>query len=183
MGKLIVWTLISLDGFFEAADPSDFSWHESAWSEDLEKLSLEQGEDASALLFGRVTFQGMASYWPHAEEGAVADFMNTIPKVVASHTLASADWNNSRITRDVAADVAQLKRESAKNIYVFGSGNLCSTLRQHDLVDEWRIGVAPIFLGAGAPFFKAYDPAHPLTLLEARPLKKGAVLLRYAPSR
>lgn len=181
MGKLIVWNLMSLDGFFEGPDPADFSWHMSAWSEDLEQLSAEQGEDASALLFGRITYQGMASFWPN-ETGPIADFMNTIPKLVASHTLQSADWQNSRLTGDVAADVAQLKRDSAKNIYVFGSANLCSTLRQHDLIDEWRIAIAPLFLGAGAPLFKAHDPRHGLKLLEARALKMGAVLLRYAPA-
>jgi len=182
MGKLIVWNLMSLDGFMSRAEPNDFSWHESAWSEDLEQISLDQGADASALVFGRITYQGMAGYWPN-ESGPIADFMNTIPKLTASNTLAAADWRNTRLTRDVANDVAALKRDSEKNVYVFGSADLCSTLRQHDLIDEWRICIAPIFLGAGAPLFKAHDPAQALTLLETRPLKKGAVFLRYAPPR
>jgi len=182
MAKLIVWNLMSLDGFFEGPDPADFSWHMSAWSEDLEALSTQQGEDAAALVFGRVTYQGMASFWPH-ETGPIADFMNTTPKFAASHTLQRADWAKTTLTRDPAKDVAALKSQSAKNVYVFGSANLCSTLRQHDLIDEWRVCVAPIFLGAGAPLFKAHDPAHGLALLEARALQKGAVLLRYAPMR
>lgn len=183
MGKLIVWNLMSLDGYFRKTDPGDFSWHESAWSEDLERISLEQGEDAAALVFGRITYEGMAAYWANGPEpGPIADFMNAIPKLVASRTLTNADWNNSRVTHDVIADVAALKRDNTKNIYVFGSADLCATLRRAGLIDEWRIALAPILLGAGSPLFKDADGASGLELLEGRPLKKGAVLLRYAPT-
>ncbi len=118
--RLIMWNLVTLEGFFEGPKKWDLDWHEYVWGDELEQLSLEQGETADALLFGRVTYEGMAAYWPSAK-GEVADWMNSVPKVVFSRTLAKADWNNTRLVpRNAEEEVAALKKASGKNLYVFG---------------------------------------------------------------
>ena len=86
MRRLIMWNMVTLDGFFEGSKPWDIAWHELGWGEELERLSVEQTSAADALLFGRVTYEGMAAYWPSAK-GEVADIMNAIPKIVFSKTL------------------------------------------------------------------------------------------------
>lgn len=182
MAKLIMWNLVTLDGFFEGPG-HDISWHLDAWSDDLEKLSIEQGHSAGALLFGRVTYELMADYWPK-ESGTIADFMNALPKHVFSRTQTHSGWNNTRmLPGDAPQTVERLKRESAKDIYLFGSADLAAGLVDHGLIDEYRIGVAPILLGSGTPLFKQGSQKTGLSLLEARPVARGVVILRYAPAR
>lgn len=185
MRKLIMWNLVSLDGYFEGPAKWDLSFHETAWGSELEELSLQQLRHADAILFGRVTYEGMATYWSTAEEqeGEVAALMNSIPKVVFSRTLERADWNNTRLVRgDPADEVGKLKQEPGKALYVFGSGQTSASLMKRGLFDEYRICVAPALLGAGSPLFPPGTPAQSLRLLEARPLVTGGVLLRYEPA-
>lgn len=180
MAKLIMWNLVSLDGFVEGPG-RDISWHDDVWGEELERLSIEQGRAAGALMFGRVTYQLMAGYWPSAT-GEIADFMNALPKYVFSRSLSASDWNNTQIFNDdVPGTVARLKRDTAKDIYLFGSADLAATLVQHGLIDEFRICIAPLLLGDGTPLFKPPGEQRKLKLLDARPLSIGAVILRYAP--
>lgn len=182
MAKLIMWNLVTLDGFFEGPG-HDISWHYDAWSADLEKLSIEQGHSAGALLFGRVTYELMANYWPK-ESGTIADFMNALPKHVFSRTQTHSSWNNTRmLSGDAPKIVEQLKRESAKDIYLFGSADLASSLVDRGLIDEYRIGVAPILLGSGTPLFKQGSQKKSLRLIDAKPVAKGVVILRYEQAR
>lgn len=184
MRKLIMWNLVTLDGYFEGAKPWEIDWHEYVWGEELEQLSLEQLKSADMLLFGRVTYQGMATYWTTAtgETGEIADFMNSIPKVVFSRTLEKADWNNTRLVKaNAEGEVAKLKQQSGKNILIFGSANLSSTLMQHGLIDEYRLAVVPVVLGAGNPLFKPSPERVRMKLLETKRLKSGGVILSYAP--
>jgi dihydrofolate reductase len=180
MAKLIVWNVMSLDGYFEGAAPWDLSMHELVWGEDLERLSKKQLADASAILFGRVTYEGMAAYWQSAE-GEIADGMNGAAKAVVSATLKSAGWRNTRLLRSVE-DVRALKRDSAKAVYVFGSAKLTSSLRRAGLVDEYRLCIAPTLLGAGTPMFKQDEKLN-LRLIEARALANGGIIARYEPAR
>lgn len=183
MGKIIIWNMMSLDGAFEGASPWDLSMHETVWGPELEQLSKEQLADSTVLLFGRKTYEGMAEHW-RKEKGEIADGMNNAPKVVVSTTLKAADWNNSRLLRSID-DVAALKRHAGgKNIFVFGSADLTSSLREAGLIDEYRICVAPLLLGktGGAPLFKPNDTRQRLTLLEARPIAGGGVILFYQPA-
>ena len=181
--RLIMWNLVTLEGFFEGPKKWDLGWHEYVWGDELEQLSLEQGKTADALLFGRVTYEGMASYWSTAE-GAVADFMNSVPKVVFSRTLPKATWNNTRIVRENAeGEVAKLKSASGKNLYVFGSADLSETLIQHDLFDEYRLCVVPVLIGAGTPLFKARDSHKKMKVRETRTLKSGGAILFCEPDR
>ena len=94
MGKLIVWNVISIDGFFEGDQPWDLRLHEHIWGEDLRSLSMSIGEEAGLIVFGRTTYEGMASHWPtDTDEPEIAEYMNAIPKLVASHTLTEPAWN------------------------------------------------------------------------------------------
>jgi len=183
MGRLIMWNMVTLDGFFEGPKSWEIDWHEYVWGEELEQLSKEQLRSAAMLLFGRVTYQGMAGYWS-SEKGEIADFMNNIPKVVFSRTLEKAEWKNTRLVKENAEqEVAKLKQQPGKDLFIFGSANLSSTLMQHRLIDEYRLGVNPVILGAGSPLFKASPNRMKMKLLEARPLKSGCVILRYQPER
>ena len=183
MRRLIMWNMVTLDGFFEGPKPWDIDWHELVWGEELEQMSIEQTGSADLLLFGRRTYQGMAQHWPTAT-GEVADIMNSIPKVVFSRTLDQAGWNNTRLVNsDAEGEVARLKRQSGKNMLIFGSADLSASLSQAGLIDEFRLGVVPVVLGGGNPLFKPAPDRLPMKLLEARPLKSGCVILRYEPSK
>lgn len=178
-----MWNLVTLDGFFEGPKSWDIDWHDSIWGDELEKYSIEQSKSIGMLLFGRVTYEGMAGYWS-SQKGEIADFMNTIPKVVFSRTTKKADWNNTRlVTENTVEEVAKLKRQPGKDLYVFGSANLSSTLLAHGLFDEIDLAVAPVVLGHGNPLFKASPDRLKMKLLEARALKSGGVILRYEPER
>ncbi len=182
MRKVITWNMVTIDGFFEGPKSWEIDWHEDVWGEELEKLSLEQSKSIGMLLFGRVTYQGMAAYWPSAT-GEIAEFMNNVPKVVFSRTLEKAEWNNTRLVRENAEEeVANLKRQPGKDIFIFGSANFSSTLMRHGLIDEYRLGINPIVLGSGNPLFKPSPNRMRVKLLEARTLKSGVVILRYEPA-
>lgn len=183
MGKLIIWNVMALDGAFEGATPWDLSMHETVWGPELKKLSDEQLSEAAFLLFGRKTFEGMRDYWSTSTEDE-APAMNNTPKAVVSSTLESADWHNSRLLRSLD-EVAALKREAGeKNVFVFGSAELTSSLREAGLIDEYRICVAPLLLGktGGAPLFKPSDERQRLELIKAEPIAGGGVLLFYRPT-
>jgi dihydrofolate reductase len=180
MARLIMWNLMTLDGFVEGAN-RDISWHEDVWGEELEQLSIRQLNEAGGLLFGRVTYELMANHWPSAT-GEVADFMNAAPKYVFSRTVKKSDWNNTQVFgADVPGTVARLKRDSAKDIFLFGSADLAATLIRHGLIDEFRIAVNPVILGGGTPLFKPGEKVR-LTLIDSRPLSTGIVILRYVPA-
>ena len=181
MAKLIMWNLMTLDGFVEGPN-RDISWHEDVWGKELEQLSTEQLNAAGGLVFGRVTHELMANYWPKAT-GEIADFMNASPKYVFSRTLTRSDWNNTQVFgADVPGTVARLKRESTKDIFLFGSADLAGSLIPHGLIDEFRIAVNPIILGGGTPLFKAGERVK-LKLQDSRTLSTGVVILRYTPAK
>ena len=169
MRKVIMWDMVTVDGFFEGPE-RDISWF--VFEEELERYIHETQVEAGTLLFGRVTYELMAGYWP-SELGRIADFMNSIEKFV---------WNNTTLIKDdVPEEVSRLKRGAGGDIFVFGSADLASTLIERDLVDEYRIGINPILLGRGSPLFKDSPHRRGLKLLEVRPLKSGVVILHYAP--
>lgn len=179
MRKLIMWNLITLDGYFEGEKSWNLPWHERLWGEELERFSLEQLESTDMLLFGRVTYEGMAAHW-QAAEGKVADYMNSLPKVVCSRTLQTTGWNNTTLVKDnVAREVARLKQQGSGNIFVFGSANLSKTLMDDCLFDEYRLGIAPVIHGNGRLLFSEGLKPQELELLETRALSTGCVILCY----
>lgn len=179
MGKLIMWNLVTLDGYFEGAKSWDLAWHQDVWGEELEQLSIQQLRSADRLLFGRVTYEGMAAYWQTAQ-GEVADLINTIPKIVFSRTLERPDWANTTLVKeDAAGAVRELKKQSDRDMFVFGSANLSETFMNDDLFDEYRLAITSVVLGIGRPLFSTTLSRRTLKLLEARPLTTGCVILRY----
>lgn len=187
MRKLIMWNIITLDGYFEGNHNWDLSFHNVVWGKELERISLEQLYSADYLVFGRVTYEGMAAYWTKAEaDGEIAEFeiaklMNRIPKLVFSKSLKSADWTNTRIIRENASEeVRKLKKESGKDMYVFGSANLSETFINDNLFDEYRIGIAPVILGSGRPLFRQGIAHKNLRLVSSQQLSTGCVILKYS---
>ncbi|WP_444904789.1 dihydrofolate reductase family protein [Microbulbifer sp. CnH-101-E] len=180
MRRLVVWNVMTLDGYFEGTAPWALEHHGTVWGDELEAFSLQQGDEIGTLLFGRCTYEGMASHWRN-ETGAVADMMNSLEKAVITRTLETADWSNTRLLKGEAGEhVRVLKRETGKrDIFVFGSANLVDTLLARGLVDEYRICLAPIVLGAGSPLFKANAIQKNFELMRADALKSGGVILRY----
>jgi dihydrofolate reductase len=183
MSKLIMWNLLTLDGYFEGAKSWELDWHEYVWGEELERLSIEQLRSAERLLFGRVTYNGMAAYWSTAQ-GEIADLMNNIPKMVFSRTLEKVDWANTTLVKEnAAATVRDLKKQGDRDIFVFGSADLSASLMKDDLFDEYRLGITPVVLGNGKPLFAKSLTRRTLKLLEARPLASGCVILRYGKDK
>lgn len=180
MRKLIMWNVISLDGYFEGEKAWDLEFHDLAWGKELENFSIEQLKSADMVIYGEKTYQGMADYWSKAE-GETADYMNKIPKVVCSSTLKTANWNNTIIMKDAVTEIPKLKQEGDGNMFVFGSGILSKSLMKANLFDEYRLCVVPVFLGKGRRLFHDGLPYQKLKLLEAQPLQTGGVMLRYAP--
>ena len=182
MAKVIVWNLVTLDGYFEGKEKWDLSFHNDAWGEELDALSKEFGGRAQCLVFGRVTHDGMKAYWSSAttEDGEVTRYMNALPKLVASRSVRSSDWNNTRVTADIVGEIAKLRAAPGKDILVFGSAELIDALLAAKLIDELMLAVVPVRLGAGTPFFKPGSERQKLDLIESRPLKNGTVILHYA---
>ncbi|SNS46709.1 Dihydrofolate reductase [Micrococcales bacterium KH10] len=181
MGKLIVWNIVSLDGYFQGRQPWDLRLHEYIWGEDLRQLSLSFRDDLGLLVFGRVTYEGMAAHWQDStEDSEIAEYMNNTAKLVASHTLKHATWQNTEVTADIVTELKRRKRADSRNIYVFGSAWLTHTLLQAGLVDELLIGIAPVILGAGTPLLKPTSVPRELQLLETRAIDTGGVLIKYA---
>jgi dihydrofolate reductase len=176
-----MWNVITLDGYFEGSTSWDLPWHARVWGAELEQLSIEQLQSADALVFGRVTYEGMASYWQSAK-GEIADYMNGLPKVVCSRTLQSAGWNHSTLVKhDATSAIARLKQSYERNLFVFGSANLSESLIKESLFDEYRLGIAPVIHGKGRRLFSHPFQCQQLELREACPLSNGCVILRYQP--
>jgi dihydrofolate reductase len=179
MRKLIMWNIITLDGYFEGNQNWDLPFHNVVWGQELEKLSIEQLNSADYLVFGRVTYEGMAAHWTKAE-GEIAELMNSIPKIVFSKTLKSAEWNNTTLIRENAsAEIKKLKEQGGRDMYVFGSANLSETFVNDNLFDEYRIGIAPVILGGGRPLFAKGIASKNLSLASIQQLLTGGVVLKY----
>ncbi len=185
MRKVFLFNLVTLNGFFEGPN-QDISWHHV--DEEFNEFAVNQLHEIGTLLFGRVTYHLMASYWPTEsatmDDPLVAKLMNDMPKVVFSKTLDKVEWSNSRLVKgNVAEEVSKLKQQPGKDIAIFGSSNLAVTLAEHGLIDEYRILVNPDFMGKGVPLLKGIKDNIELKLLQTRTFESGNVLLSYTPAR
>lgn len=182
MRKLIMWNLITLDGYFEGENSWDLGFHQLAWGKELEELSLAQLKSADLLVFGKTTYIGMADYWTTTtDEEEIAKFMNEIQKVVCSTTLKSTNWNNTTILTNAVAEITKLKTEGNGNMFVFGSGNLSESLMKAGLFDEYRLCISPVLLGKGKLLFNQGIQYQKLKLVESNLLETGGIILRYTP--
>jgi dihydrofolate reductase len=185
MRKVFLFNMTTLDGFFEGPN-QDISWHNV--DEEFNDFAIEQLNEIGTLLFGRVTYEGMASYWPTESaiksDPEVAGLMNSIPKIVFSRTLDKAEWNNTKLVKgNTAEEVLKLKQQPGKDIAIFGSSDLAVTLVEQGVIDEYRIIVNPVFLGGGTPLLKGIRDKLNLKLLKTRTFKSGNVLLYYVPEK
>jgi dihydrofolate reductase len=184
MRKVFLFMMITLDGYFEGPE-HEIDWHNV--DEEFNEFAIDQLNEVDALLFGRVTYEGMASYWPTPfateNDPIIAEKMNTIPKIVFSTTLEKVDWSNSRLVKEnIAGEVAQLKQQPGRDLAIFGSANLAVSLLQMGLIDELRIMVNPVVLGNGKPLFTGLHDQVKLNLIKTRSFRSGNVLLYYQPA-
>src|SRR5712692_5792865 len=189
MRKVILSNMVTLDGFFEGPY-RELDWH--VVDEEFNEYANDLLSKVDGILFGRVTYQLMADYWPAAATNPstskgdleIADKMNNVPKIVFSKTLENVEWNNSRLVKEnIAEEVSQLKQQQGRDLAIFGSANLMVSLLQMGLVDELRIMVNPVVLGNGKPLFKGIHDTLNLKLIKTRTFRSGNVLLYYQPDK
>jgi dihydrofolate reductase len=185
MRKTFAFIVTTVDGYCEGPG-GEFDW--PVVDAEFNDFAAEQLDEIGTLLFGRVTYEGMAEYWPTPaaieDDPRIAATMNRVEKVVVSRTLDRVDWENTRLIKeDVAAELARLKEQPGKAVAIFGSSALTSSLLRLGLVDEVRIMVHPVVLGAGRSVFRTAEERIALRLLRTRPFASGSVMLYYEPVR
>ena len=186
MRKLSSFTQVTLDGYFTGRN-GDLSWaHEGQQDAEWNAFVAENASGNGPLLFGRVTYELMVSYWPtpaaRENDPVVAEGMNSLPKVVFSRTLDQASWSNTRLVRgDLVTEVRKLKQEPGEGMAILGSGSIVSQLAQAGLIDEYQIVVKPVALGGGRTLFDGIKQKLSLKLAKMRSFTNGNVLLSYEP--
>jgi dihydrofolate reductase len=182
--KLIVFNHISLDGYFVGAG-GDMSFAKEG-NDDAEYQAFVAGNAGGdgQLLFGRVTYQMMASYWPTAmaeqHMPEVAKGMNRMPKVAFSRTLNEATWNNTRLVKDnLVEEVRKMKKEPGPGMTILGSGSIVAQLALERLIDEYQVVVDPVALGKGRTMFDGIREMLKLKVTKTRSFKNGKVYLCY----
>ena len=181
MRKVFMFNMISLDGFF-AGPKGEIDWHNV--DKEFNAFAVEQLKEIETLVFGRVTYELMAGYWPTPtavkSDPVVAERMNSLAKLVFSKTLNSVEWNNSRLVKgNPAQEISKLKIQQGKALAILGSAVLSASLMETDTIDELRIMVNPVILGSGMPLFRNANSRHPLKLVGSRAFRSGNVLLTY----
>lgn len=177
--------LISIDGYFEGPN-RELDWHNV--DAEFNEYAINNLNNLDLLLFGRVTYELMAGYWPTdlalGDDPIVAEKMNNIKKIVFSKTLGNAEWNNTELFSDnVVEKVKYLKQLPGKDIAIFGSSDLAVTLIPSGLIDEFHIFVSPIVLGRGKTIFTGLNEKLNLELKNVRHFDTGNVLLKYVNSK
>lgn len=192
MRQLKVGTFVSLDGVMQAPggpdeDPtSGFTqggWSAGYWDEMMGRVMGESMATPFDLLLGRRTYEIFAAHWPYAGDSPTSNALNQATKYVASNTLKKLDWQNSRlVSGDVAAEIAQLKRQPGPPLQVLGSGELIQTLLAAGLIDELRLWVFPVVLGQGKRIFgKGAKPAG-FALVDSKVSTTGVLICTYGPA-
>lgn len=182
MRKMLSFMMTSADGY-HAGPGEALDWHNV--DQEFSQFALAQLREAGTLLFGRVTYEGMAAFWPtpagEESDPDVAKAMNTTPKIVISRTLARASWAGTQIISTRAEEeLAKLKQQPGKDIVIPGSSTLTASLLQTGLLDELRIMVNPVILGQGRSLFAGAGQTS-LKLLKSQQFASGNVLLCYQP--
>ena len=184
MGKIVVSDNVSLDGVIQ--DPAgDEGFRRGGWvglikdRPGVGKLALDEALGADALLLGRRSYEWMAGRWP-SRSGELADRLNSMPKYVVSSTLEDPDWKNSTVLKGaVVNEASKLKQEVDGDIVIVASFQLVRTLMEHDLVDELRMKVYPVVLGAGERLFGETSDTKPMRLVDTRTVDDDVAVLTY----
>jgi dihydrofolate reductase len=182
MGKLIAYNFVSLNGYFKGPK-EDISWAKPGSKEESE-FAAGNLKSGAALIFGRVTYEMMASYWPTPEalknDRMIAEGMNKADKIVFSKTLKKAEWNNTKIVKgDIIEEIKKMKQSPGKDMTILGSGSIITQFADHDVIDEYQIMVHPIALNGGTAIFKDIEHKLELKLTSTKAFKSGVVLLCY----
>jgi dihydrofolate reductase len=188
MRKIIVTEFITLDGVIEAPGGNETEHPHAGWQMKYNdnpeggKYKIDELASVDALLLGRKTYDLFAGYWPAQKGAEFADPINRNPKYVVSRSLQKAEWNNSHLLRDVAKDVAALKKTAGGDILVYGSGTLVKALLHDNLVDELHLMLYPLSIGGGLRLFDDARELNKFELTSSRALDNGVVILEYRPS-
>jgi len=182
MRKLSVFNFISLDGYYKDLNNS-MQWHQHGGQEEGE-YSAKSAQGGSTLLFGRVTYQMMYSFWPTEQAKQtmpeVADGMNKSDKIVFSNTLKTAEWTNTTVVSgDIVAEVKKLKAGEGSPLTILGSGTIVTRLAEAGLIDSYTIMLDPVALGGGTAIFSGMQKTLNLKLSSSHVFKSGVVLLNY----
>ena len=183
MRKVRVFNFVTLNGYFKGPN-EDIGWHRHGREEN--EYGAENLKSGGTLLFGRVTYEMMASYWPTAiaikNDPIVAEGMNKAEKIVFSRTLKKVEWENTRLIKDnIGDEIRKMKQMPGKDMTLLGSGSIVTQFAQQGLIDEYQIMVDPVALGDGTPLFKGIQNKLDLKLIKTRTFKSGVVLLCYQP--
>ena len=185
MRKVFLFMMVSLDGYMEG-EGHDLSWHHV--DTEFNDFAAKQMDEADTILFGRRTYELMASFWPSPAglggDPVVASKMNNTPKIVFSKTLKKVEetehWKNIRHIKDnIAEEIQKLKEQPGKGIIVLGSNNLCVTLLENNLLDEIRLMINPVAIGKGTPLFAGLKNKKEFTLASTHTFSSGNILLCY----
>ena len=184
--RVVAVEYVTVDGVMQ--DPGGVGeiehggWSSQYFDEELGKVQSAQLFASDALLLGRVTFEGFAAAWPSMEEteGEFAVRMNALPKYVASRSLTEPlAWNGRLLKGDLVEEVATLKQQPGQDLLIYGSGQLVNALHPHGLIDEYRLMVFPVTLGAGKHLFHEGTDKTDLRLTDAKTTGAGVALLTY----
>src|SRR5829696_8118872 len=182
MRKVIASELVSLDGVMEKPEEWAFSYS----NDEMEETNAAGMADSDAMLLGRVTYEGLAAFWPNQPGGTpMVDHINSVRKYVVSGTLQEPlEWQNSTLIKgDIAEEIAKLKRQPGKDITIIGSGALVRSLLRDGLLDELGLMVHPIVLGSGKRLFEDGSDRKPLELVDSRTFGTGVLYLTYQPAQ
>ncbi len=186
MRELVVFNNVTLDGYFAGVN-GDFSWaHSGNDDAEFNAFVAENASGGGQLLFGRITYELMASYWPTSNaiqnDPIVADRMNSMPKVVFSRTLDKVSWSNTKLVKgDIASEIRKMKKQPGKGMAILGSGSIVSQLAPEGLIDEYQVVVNPVVLGKGRTMFDGIKEMLTLKLTKTRTFANGKVFLCYEP--
>lgn len=185
MRRLSVFNNITLDGYFADAHGDMSFAHGGADDPEFAAWTGENASGGGALVFGRVTYEMMAAFWPtdmaKQQVPAVAEGMNRMEKIVFSRSLKEAAWNNTRLVQDDPAKaMAAIKREDGSDMVILGSGRIVAQLADAGLIDAYQFVIAPIALGAGRTQFDGMKKRLALKLTDSRTFKNGKVVVSYA---
>jgi dihydrofolate reductase len=187
MPKLLAFESISLDGYFSGKN-GDLGWTHSESARDPEWLEFVAGNASvgnGVLLFGRKTYDMMASYWPTPQAAKdlpeVAKGMNQLSKVVFSRSLDKVSWQNTRLVKgDPVEEIRRLKLGTGPDMVILGSGSIVSQLTEAGLIDDYQLVVWPVILGEGRSLFEGVKQWQRPRLAGTRSFRNGNVVLSYA---
>jgi dihydrofolate reductase len=186
MRRLMVFENVTMDGYFTDAK-GDMSWAHQGSSPDWEAFTTENAKGGGEMLFGRITYDLMKSYWPTPaaakDNPVVAEQMNSLPKVVFSKSLDKASWSNTKVVKgDLAAEVRRMKKEPGRDMVIMGSGTIVSQLAPAGVIDEYQVVVHPLVLGKGRTLFEGVTDRLAFKVASTRTFSNGNVLLSYEPA-